>query len=42
VPVGTALLQVEGMAYTINRIPVEYSQVISSGERYKYSVHLER
>jgi GntR family transcriptional regulator len=42
VPVGTALLQVEGMAYTITHIPVEYSQVISSGERYKYSVHLER
>jgi GntR family transcriptional regulator len=42
VPVGTALLQVEGMAYTVNHIPVEYSLVISSGERYKYSVHLER
>jgi GntR family transcriptional regulator len=42
VPVGTALLQVEGMAYTVNHFPVEYSLVISSGERYKYSVHLER
>jgi GntR family transcriptional regulator len=42
VPVGSALLQVEGMAYSINHIPLEYSQVISSGERYKYSVHLER
>jgi GntR family transcriptional regulator len=42
VPVGTALLQVEGMAYTVNHIPVEYSLVLSSGERYKYSVHLER
>jgi GntR family transcriptional regulator len=42
VPVGSALLQVEGMAYTINHIPVEYSQIVSSGERYKYSVHLER
>ncbi len=42
VPVGTALLLVEGMAYTVNHIPVEYSQAISSGERYKYSVHLER
>ncbi len=42
VPVGVALLLVEGMAYTINHIPVEYSQVITSGERYKYSVHLER
>jgi GntR family transcriptional regulator len=42
VPVGTALLQVEGMAYTINHVPVEFSQVISPGERYKYLVHLER
>ncbi len=42
VPVGTALLQAEGMAYTVNHTPVEYSLVISSGERYKYSVHLER
>jgi GntR family transcriptional regulator len=42
VPVGTALLQVEGMAYSINHIPVEFSQVISPGERYKYLVHLER
>jgi GntR family transcriptional regulator len=42
VPVGSALLQVEGMAYTVNHIPVEYSQIVSSGERYKYSVHLER
>jgi GntR family transcriptional regulator len=42
VPVGTALLHVEGMAYTINHIPVEFSQVISPGERYKYLVHLER
>lgn len=42
VPVGTALLQVEGMAYTVNHIPVEYSRVISSGQRYKYSIHLER
>ncbi|MDR3574333.1 MAG: GntR family transcriptional regulator [Anaerolineaceae bacterium] len=42
VPVGSALLQVEGMAYTIDHIPVEYSQIVSSGERYKYSIHLER
>jgi GntR family transcriptional regulator len=42
VPVGSALLQVEGMTYTVNHVPVEYSLVISSGERYKYSVHLER
>jgi GntR family transcriptional regulator len=42
VPVGAALLQVEGMAYTVNHMPVEYSLVISSGQRYKYSLHLER
>lgn len=42
IPVGAALLQVEGMAYTTNHIPVEYSVVINSGERYKYMMHLER
>jgi len=42
IPTGTALLQVEGMAYTTNHIPVEYSMVFSSGERYKYMIHLER
>ncbi len=40
-PVGAALLMVESMAYTLNHLPVEYSQVISSGERYKYSLHQE-
>jgi GntR family transcriptional regulator len=42
VPPGSPLLQVEGMAYSASHIPVEYSLVISPGERYKYSVHLER
>lgn len=42
VPLGAALLQVNGMAYTVGHLPVEYSQVISSGERYKYALHLER
>jgi GntR family transcriptional regulator len=42
VPVGSALLQVEGMAFTTNHIPVEYSLVLNSGERYKYMIHLER
>ncbi len=42
VPVGTALLQVEGMAYIANHVPLEYSLVITSGDRYKYSLHLER
>ncbi|NPV86675.1 MAG: GntR family transcriptional regulator [Anaerolineae bacterium] len=42
IAVGTPLLVVEGIAYTINHVPVEYAQVINSGERYKYSIHLER
>jgi GntR family transcriptional regulator len=42
IPVGSSLLQVEGMAYTTNHIPVEYSLVFNSGERYKYMIHLER
>jgi GntR family transcriptional regulator len=42
IPVGAALLQVEGMAFTTNHIPVEYSVVLNSGERYKYMIHLER
>ena len=41
IPVGSALLMVESMAYSLNHLPVEYSQVISSGERYKYSLHQE-
>jgi GntR family transcriptional regulator len=42
IPVGSSLLQVEGMAYTTNHLPVEYSLVFNSGERYKYMIHLER
>jgi len=42
IPVGTALLQVEGMAYSTNHIPLEYSVILNSGERYKYMIHLER
>jgi len=42
IPVGAALLQAEGMAYTTNHVPVEYSLIFSSGERYKYMLHLER
>jgi GntR family transcriptional regulator len=41
-PIGASLLVVEGVAYTFNHIPVEYHQVISSGDRYKYSLHLVR
>jgi GntR family transcriptional regulator len=42
VPIGSALLQMEGMAFTTNHLPVEYSLVLNSGERYKYMSHLER
>lgn len=42
IPVGTALLQVEGMAYSTNHIPVEYSLILNSGEGYRYMIHLER
>jgi GntR family transcriptional regulator len=41
-PVGAPLLLVEGIVYTTGHVPVEYHQVISSGERYKYSLHLDR
>ena len=42
IPVGAALLQTEGMAYTTNHQPIEYSLIFSPGERYKYMMHLER
>jgi GntR family transcriptional regulator len=42
IPIGACLLVVEGIAYTYNHEPIEYHQVISSGERYKYSLHLAR
>ena len=41
-PIGAPLLLVEGIVYTTGHVPVEYHQVISSGERYKYSLHLDR
>jgi GntR family transcriptional regulator len=41
-PVGAPLLLVEGIVYTTGHAPVEYHQVISCGERYKYSLHLDR
>ena len=41
-PVGAPLLLVGGIVYTTGHVPVEYHQVISSGERYKYSLHLDR
>ncbi len=42
VAVGAPLLLVEGVVFTLNHVPVEYSQVISSGDRYKYTIHLDR
>lgn len=39
---GAPLLVVEGIVYTTNHIPVEYYQVISRGDRYKYAVHQAR
>jgi len=41
-PVGAPLLLVEGVVFMAGHVPVEYHQVISCGERYKYSLHLER
>lgn len=40
--VGAPLLLVEGIVYTLNHVAIEYHQVISCGERYKYSLHLDR
>jgi GntR family transcriptional regulator len=40
--IGEPLLFVEGIVYTLNHVPVEYHQVISCGERHKYSLHLNR
>ncbi len=42
VNVSAPLLLVESIVFTVNHIPVEYSQVISSGDRYKYTIHLDR
>jgi len=41
-PVGSPLLLVEGVVYTYNHQPLEYHQVISGGDRYKYTLHLQR
>lgn len=39
---GSPLLLVEGVVYTYNHRPIEFHKVISVGDRYKYSLHLER
>lgn len=40
--VGEPLLFVEGIVYTLNHFPIEYHQIISCGERHKYSLHLDK
>ncbi len=42
ISVGAPLLVVEGIVYATNHSPVEYYQVISRGDRYKYAVHQAR
>ncbi len=41
-PIGSPLLLVDGVAYSHNHVPIEYHQVISAGERYKYAIHTVR
>lgn len=41
-PPGSPLLLVEGVVYTLDHVPIEYHQVISVGERYKYAIHVIR
>jgi len=41
-PAGAPLLVVSGIVYTTNHVPVEYHKVISCGDRYRYSLHLDR
>ena len=38
---GEPLILVEGVVYAQDHFPIEYHQVISCGERHKYSLHLE-
>ncbi|MBN1267159.1 MAG: GntR family transcriptional regulator [Anaerolineales bacterium] len=41
-PAGAPLLVVKGIVYTTGHVPVEYHKVISCGDRYRYSLHLDR
>jgi len=41
-PLGAPLLRVEGVVYTLDHLPIEYHQVVSAGERYKYAIHVIR
>jgi GntR family transcriptional regulator len=42
VRVGTPLLQVEGVAYSSRRQPVEFHQIITRADRYKYRLRVTR
>ena len=42
VAIGSPLLKVEGVIFTINHTPLEYHVVISRSDLYKYSLHLLR
>lgn len=42
IPVSSPILLVEGVVFTYDRHPIEFHKVISVGDRYKYSVHVER
>jgi GntR family transcriptional regulator len=39
---GTPLLQVEGVAYSNRGLPVEFHQIITRADRYKYQLHVTR
>lgn len=41
-PVGSPLLKVEGVVYTLNHQPLEHHVVVSRSDMYKYSLHLLR
>ena len=36
---GSPLLLVESITYSVDDVPVEYSRMVSRGDRYKYTVH---
>jgi len=42
IPAGAPMLLVRGIVYSSGHVPVEYHKVISCGDRYRYSLHLDR
>jgi GntR family transcriptional regulator len=42
VPEGAPLLLVEGVVYDHHHTPIEFSQVVNRGDRYKYTLYLKR